>query len=150
MLSNTSRTRVLGGLKTEKKGAAYFRVNKVNSFFLQYRKATFILCTIKYNKNIRVHFSDNVQFDEQYVKISPNSAELPASAPVSYKVCGKVTLSTKNTLHHRKVAVQKVASTFYSEIESDPNTGDFCIYLGPGKYQLNVFVSDEEKKRGLQ
>ncbi|XP_046603692.1 nodal modulator 2 [Neodiprion virginianus] len=94
--------------------------------------------------------ADDVQFEEKNVKISPNSTELPPSAPSSYKVCGRVTLSAKDTLHHRKVAVQKVASTFHSEIETDPKTGEFCLYLARGKYQLSVFVSNDEKAKGLQ
>ncbi|XP_012258084.2 nodal modulator 3 [Athalia rosae] len=94
--------------------------------------------------------ADLVQFEEKVVKISPNSPELPSVAPSAYKVCGTVTLSSKGTLHHRKVAVQKVASTFHDEIQTNPKTGEFCSYLGPGKYQFSVSVTNEESSKGLQ
>ncbi|XP_015587289.1 nodal modulator 2 isoform X2 [Cephus cinctus] len=92
----------------------------------------------------------DVQFEEKVVKISPNSPEFPTLSPSSYKVCGRVTLSAKGTLHHRKVAIHKVGSTFYEEIDTDPKTGEFCLYLIPGKYQLSVIVTTEEKSKGLQ
>ncbi|XP_076247163.1 BOS complex subunit NOMO3 isoform X2 [Calliopsis andreniformis] len=94
--------------------------------------------------------SADVLFDEKMVKISPSSPELPILIPSAYKVCGKVTLSAKGTLHHRKVSVQNTAATFNKDIESDPKTGEFCLYLAPDKYQLSVVVNAEERAKGLQ
>ena len=94
--------------------------------------------------------SKDVLFDERSVKISPSSPELPLLVPSAYKVCGKVTLSAKGTLHYRKVSVQNTAATFNKEIEADPKSGEFCLYLGSGRYQLSVVVSAEERAKGLQ
>ncbi|XP_076380819.1 uncharacterized protein LOC117223312 [Megalopta genalis] len=94
--------------------------------------------------------ADNVLFIERLVKISPSSSELPVLSPSAYKVCGKVTLSAKETLHHRKVSAQNTANTFTKEIETDPKTGEFCIYLAPDRYLLSVVVTPEERDKGLQ
>ncbi|XP_063993834.1 BOS complex subunit NOMO3 [Diachasmimorpha longicaudata] len=92
----------------------------------------------------------DVKFDEVNVKISASSPELPISTPSSYKVCGTVTLSAKGTLHHRKVIIENAGATFHREIDTDPKTGDYCLYLPPGKYQFSVEVNTEEKTKGLQ
>ncbi|KAK0090897.1 hypothetical protein PV325_000063 [Microctonus aethiopoides] len=94
--------------------------------------------------------ADNVQFDEKTVKIAPSSPELPPSQPAKYKICGHVTLSAKGTLHHRKVIIKNSAGTFQQEVDTDSKTGQYCLYLTPGKYQLNVAVTAEEKNQGLQ
>lgn len=95
-------------------------------------------------------YLDDVQFEERTVKVSPSSPELPVLIPLMYKVCGKVTLSTKGTLHFRKIAVQNIAATFQKEIDTNEKTGDYCVHLKPDKYQLSVIVSNEEKTKGLQ
>nr|XP_003706916.1 PREDICTED: nodal modulator 3 isoform X2 [Megachile rotundata] len=94
--------------------------------------------------------SEDLLFNEISVKISPSSTQLPVLIPAAYKVCGKVTLSAKGTLHHRKVAIQNTAATFNKEIDTDPKTGEFCLYLAPDRYQLSVIVNAEERAEGLQ
>ncbi|XP_011332456.1 nodal modulator 3 isoform X2 [Ooceraea biroi] len=94
--------------------------------------------------------SENVQFSEKTVKISPSSPELPVLVPSAYKVSGKVTLSAKGTLHFRKLSIQNTAATFYKELDTDETTGEYFVYLAPDKYQLSVIVSTEEKTKGLQ
>ncbi|XP_076659789.1 uncharacterized protein LOC143363051 [Halictus rubicundus] len=94
--------------------------------------------------------ADNVLFTEKLVKISPSSSELAVLTPSAYKVCGKVTLSAKGTLHHRKVSAQNTANTFTKEIEMNPKTGEFCFYLSPDQYLLYVVVTQEEREKGLQ
>ncbi|XP_008559484.1 nodal modulator 3 [Microplitis demolitor] len=98
---------------------------------------------------LKVEASD-VQFDEQTIKISPSDHNLPDILPSSYKVCGSVTLSTKGTLHHRKIIIENAGKTFKREIETDPQTGQYCLYLAPDKYQMSVAVTAEEKAKGLQ
>ncbi|KOC70780.1 Nodal modulator 2 [Habropoda laboriosa] len=95
-------------------------------------------------------FLSSSPFITKTVKISPSSPELPVLIPAAYKLCGKVTLSTKGTLHHRKVFVKNTAVTFTKEIDTDPKTGEFCLYLSPDRYQLSVVVSEEERAKGLQ
>lgn len=94
--------------------------------------------------------ASDVLFGETPVKVSPSSPELPAMAPISYKTCGSVTLSAKGTLHYRKISIENTAATYREEIDTDPKTGEFCLYLVPGKYQFSVIVSNEEKTKGLQ
>lgn len=94
--------------------------------------------------------TENVKFEEKLVKVSPSSSEMPVINPSSYKVSGKVTLSAKNVLHYRKISIKSAALHFYTEIEVDPNSGDFHVFLAPAKYQLNVVVTEEENNKGLQ
>ncbi|KAG5329392.1 NOMO3 protein, partial [Acromyrmex charruanus] len=94
--------------------------------------------------------SENVQFSERTVKISPTSPELPVLVPSAYKVSGKVTLSAKGTLHFRRISIQNTAATFYKELDTNEKTGEYSVYLAPDKYQLSVIVSTEEKTKGLQ
>ncbi|KAH0554100.1 nodal modulator 3 [Cotesia glomerata] len=94
--------------------------------------------------------ANDVQFDEQTVKISPSEHHLPDILPSSYKVCGSVTLLTKGTLHHRKIVIENAGKTFKREIETDPQTGQYCLYLVPDNYQVSVIVTAEEKTKGLQ
>ncbi|KAG7199506.1 hypothetical protein KM043_014125 [Ampulex compressa] len=110
----------------------------------------YVLDNMKAGQYVLKAETENVQFEEKLVKISPSSPELPILTPSAYKVSGKVTLSAKGTLHHRKISIQNTAATFSKEIETDPKTGEFSLYLTPDKYQLSVTVSTEEKTKGLQ
>lgn len=91
-----------------------------------------------------------MKFEEKPVKVSPSSSDVPAIEPSSYQVCGRVTLSPKGTLNHRKVAIKNVVSDFQTEIEINPSSGEFCIFLAPTKYEVHVIVSEEETHKGLQ
>lgn len=95
-------------------------------------------------------FPDDVRFEEKPVKISPSNPELPTITPVAFKVSGKVSSITKTSLQNRKILIKNVSSNEQQEIEVDPNTGGWTVYLAPAKYQLNVIVSGEEKTKGLQ
>lgn len=88
----------------------------------------------------------NLQFQDHTVKITFNSMAVPEIFVSGFKVCGKV-ISEKSY----KVAVRKIGSTFYSEVESDASrSGEFCTYLGSGKYSFSVLISDNEKSSGIQ
>lgn len=89
-----------------------------------------------------------MEFKELQVKISPTSPELPVLVPSKWKVCGKV--SIKGVLNHRQVAVQSTDQSFNEKIDTNPSTGEFCLFLAPGKYLMSVVVDDEEKAKGLQ
>lgn len=88
----------------------------------------------------------NLQFQDHTVKVTFNSLALPEIFVSGFKVCGKV-ISEKSY----KVAVRKIASTFYTEVDSEPSqSGQFCTYLGSGKYSFSVLISDDEKSSGIQ
>lgn len=95
-----------------------------------------------------MHFPDNVIFKEKQVKISPTQPELPSIYPSSFKICGKVTLSAKNVDRRRKISVK--SSTFEKIVDTDPESGNYCLFLVPGDYEFNVVVNEEEKNEGLQ
>ncbi|CAK9802616.1 Nodal modulator 3 [Anthophora quadrimaculata] len=124
--------------------------------FLSQRQVTttdangkYVLDNMKAGQYILKAECEDLLFNEKMVKISPSSPELPVLIPAAYKLCGKVTLSAKGTLHYRKVFVKNTAATFTKEIDTDP-TGEFCLYLSPDRYQLSVVVSEEERAKGLQ
>ena len=99
--------------------------------------------------------ADNLRFDDTTIKVSPSSPQIRPIAPTSYKVCGSVKLDSKSSINvrdnNRKIAVENVAvSSFREEIPTNSKTGEYCLYLAPGTYQLSVIVSNEEKTKGLQ
>ncbi|XP_033218946.1 nodal modulator 2 isoform X2 [Belonocnema kinseyi] len=105
---------------------------------------------IKSGQYILTAEAPNMKFEQKPVKVSPSSSDVPAIQPSSYQVCGRVTLSAKGTLNHRKVAFKNIGSDFQTKIEINPSSGEFCIFLAPAKYQVRVIVSEEETHKGLQ
>ena len=91
-----------------------------------------------------------MKFEEKPVKVSPSNPELPTIMPVSYKVFGKVSSSTKANLEGRKVFIKNKSTNEEQEIEIDSNTGDWNVFLAPGTYKFKVIVDSNEKSKGLQ
>lgn len=114
------------------------------------KKGRYKIDNIKSGQYLLKAEAPNMQFEEIPVKVSPSSSEMPAINPSTFRIGGKVTLSAKGTLHHRKVVINKVDSDFHTEIEINPTSGEFHTYLAPSKYQLEVVVTEEEKAKGLQ
>lgn len=110
----------------------------------------YVLDNMKAGQYILKAESEDLLFTDKSVKISPSSPELPVLIPTAYKICGKVTLSTRGDLNNRKVSIHNTAITFTKEIEIDSKTGEFCVYLSPDTYQLSVIVSEDERAKGLQ
>lgn len=82
--------------------------------------------------------------------MSPSNPELPIITPATFKVTGKVSSTTKESLQNRLILIKNVISNVQQEVQIDSNTGEWTAYLAPSKYQLNVIVNDEEKTKGLQ
>lgn len=80
-------------------------------------------------------------FADKILKINPGIFELPVMYPYSYKVCGKIISETA-----QDISITRIGSTQHFVIKSEPNTGEFCKYLVPGKYELQVIKSES----GLQ
>ena len=91
-----------------------------------------------------------MQFEEKLIKVSPSSPEISVIIPSSYKVSGQVTSYVEDTLYYRKVVIKNAVSNFYTEIEVNPNTRIFSVFLKPAEYQISVIITEEEKKNGLQ
>ncbi|KAF7996738.1 hypothetical protein HCN44_002384 [Aphidius gifuensis] len=94
--------------------------------------------------------ADNLQFDVETIEITTNSPIIPIIYPSSYKVCGNVKHSSENKQSIRSVIVENSMATFHREINTDSDTGEYCLYLKPDKYQFNVVVNHNEKINGLQ
>lgn len=82
-----------------------------------------------------------MEFAEKALKINPNTLELPVFYPSTYEVCGKVISE-----HPQQISITRIGSTQHFVIESEANSGKFCKYLAPGKYEFTVAKSDN----GLQ
>lgn len=89
-------------------------------------------------------FSDNFLFKEVSVKLNPNS-KIPDLLPTSYKVCGTV-ISDKS----QSVTFSQVGGTTVITTLSDSNSGQFCEYINPGKYQVQVVVDNADSEKGMQ
>lgn len=87
-------------------------------------------------------FAKDLQFQDHTVKISMNNPKVPEVYVSGFKVCGKV-VSEQSF----KVAIKKHGSTFFVEAKSDPKDGgSFCLFLGNGKYSIEVFIDESDRK----
>lgn len=86
--------------------------------------------------------AQDLQFSDHIVKISMTNPIVPEVFVSGFKVCGKV-VSEQSF----RIAIKKHGSTFFVETESDPKDGgNFCTFLGSGKYTLEVLIDGSEKK----
>ncbi|KAF5281325.1 hypothetical protein FQR65_LT02955 [Abscondita terminalis] len=89
--------------------------------------------------------ADKLQFQERFIKIDASVLKIPDFYPSRYEVCGNVLSEKSQTI--------TISSSNTSEVfitSSEPPTGKFCQYLSPGKYQMQVAVSEAEKVQGIQ
>lgn len=89
--------------------------------------------------------ADNVQFDEQTIKISIANPLIPDIVVGAFKVCGLVLSQQSYT-----IAITKHASTFHTQATSQKGTGEWCTYLPPGKYSIQILTSSEDLASGIQ
>ena len=95
-----------------------------------------------------------MKFTELTVKITPNTPQLVDVYPSSFKVCGYVAphkvLSASSERSPTTVVLSKIGAPGHQVIaESHEQTGQFCVFLEPGKYEATVKVSETEKAKGL-
>jgi hypothetical protein len=100
-------------------------------------------------------FPGDMKFPEINVKITPNTPQLMDVFPSSFKVCGLVApyrlMSGSSETGPRSVVLSKEGVSSEPIIaEAQAETGEFCVFLEPGKYGGRVKVSEEEETRGLQ
>ncbi|KAJ8968511.1 hypothetical protein NQ317_016159 [Molorchus minor] len=89
--------------------------------------------------------ADDVIFEETIVRINPSLQELPDLLPSAFRVCGEVASDNSQI-----ITFSKVGSTSFIQTETSPIDGIFCQFLSPGKYDVQVVVSEEDKQKGLQ
>lgn len=90
-------------------------------------------------------FSDHLYFEEKTYRVKPTDGELPDFVPSKYKVCGSV-ISDKM----QRVGIKNIENADILSTTSDPQTGRFCVFLPPGKYEIQVALSERERDDGLQ
>lgn len=87
-----------------------------------------------------------MEFEENIVEVNPKILQFPDLFPSKYQVCGNVLSDKPQT-----VIIAPMDSTESLVTTSSPiNNGKFCQFLRPGKYKLQVSVSDSEKTQGVQ
>ena len=60
-------------------------------------------------------------------------------------MCGQV-ISQKSYA----LGITKLGSTFHENISSKAETGEWCTYLGNGKYSVEVLTTETDKGSGIQ
>ncbi|KAJ3639563.1 hypothetical protein Zmor_002915 [Zophobas morio] len=83
-------------------------------------------------------------FKEVAVKMNPNS-KIPDLMPMAYQICGSVVSDKSQTITFSQIGSTKVVTTL-----SDMNSGQFCEYLTPGKYHVQVVVDSADSQKGMQ
>jgi hypothetical protein len=96
-----------------------------------------------------------MKFPEMNVKITPNTPHLVDIFPSSFKVCGhvaphKLILGSTERGPSSVVLSKEGSASEPVIVEAQEDTGEFCVFLEPGKYECRVKVTELEKSRGLQ
>lgn len=78
------------------------------------------------------------------MKIAPNSATLENIYPTAFKVCGNV----------QKIQPVEITVVFVNEANEKSKVetykeGDYCAFLPPGNYTVNVIPSGSHSERVL-
>lgn len=89
--------------------------------------------------------ADQLRFGEKQVQISVANPSVPDIIVSEYQVCGLVV-----SQHAYTVAITKHASTFHTQAKSKKETGEWCAYLEPGKYSIQILTSSEDSASGIQ
>lgn len=92
-----------------------------------------------------VFYIENLEFEEREIKINSNFRVLPDLYPLKYKVCGNVLNDKAQT-----VVITRINTTDILITKSTPMKGEFCQFLFPGKYKVEVSINNVEKDQGFQ
>lgn len=106
---------------------------------------TYTLKNIKADTYTITAQAENVQFEERNVKISISNPSIPDIVVSAFKVCGLVLSQQSYT-----IAITKHASTFHTQATSQKETGEWCTFLAPGKYSIQILTSSEDLASGIQ
>ncbi|XP_053372624.1 nodal modulator 2-like [Mercenaria mercenaria] len=107
--------------------------------------------TNMYKLHVKV---DNIFFDEQEIRITPNTPQLPDIVPTSFNICGRVTIdkfpdSLSQQITKRKLIIFPEGKGSAAVSKETNEEGKFCTAVKPGKYIVRVHLSDAETKAGL-
>lgn len=87
----------------------------------------------------------DVQFTETVVNLSPENPAIPDIVVAAFKVCGQVLSQESYT-----VAITRASSTFHTQATSARDTGEWCTFLAPGRYAVQILTSTDDSARGIQ
>ncbi|KAL4228821.1 hypothetical protein ACF0H5_011861 [Mactra antiquata] len=98
--------------------------------------------------------SQHMVFDEQEIKITPNTPQLNDIIPSSFDICGKVTIDKfpeglSQQITNRKMIIFPEGKGSAAVSKETSDDGNFCTPVKPGKYVVRVHLSDTEVKAGL-
>ncbi|WAR04700.1 NOMO2-like protein [Mya arenaria] len=95
-----------------------------------------------YRLNMR---AENLEFEEQNIRITPNTPQLPDIIPARFNLCGKVTinkfpegLSTQTI--KRKMIIFPEGKGSAAVSKETGEDGRFCSYVAPGKYVVRPIL----------
>lgn len=89
--------------------------------------------------------AQDVQFTETVVTISPENPTIPDIIASAYKVCGQVLSEDSYT-----IAITRHSSTYHTQATSVKDTGEWCTYLAPGRYAVQILTSADDSANGIQ
>ncbi|KAL1464886.1 hypothetical protein WDU94_004493 [Cyamophila willieti] len=93
--------------------------------------------------------TDDMRFSDVEFKASPTSTVLPPLYPTSYRVCGNVIPPSPARLV--VFTSSSNGEVVFEETWTKEQSGEFCLFLSPGKYHASISVSDMDRtKAGLQ
>lgn len=87
----------------------------------------------------------DVQFTETSVTISPENPTIPDIVVSAYKVCGQVLSQESYT-----IAITRQSSTYHTQATSERDTGNWCTYLAPGRYSIQILTTTDDSANGIQ
>lgn len=106
---------------------------------------SYVLKNIKSDTYTIQAVANDVQFNEQTVKISLTNPNIPDIVVAAFKVCGQVVSQQSFT-----VAITKHSSTFHTQAVTQKGTGEWCTFLPSGRFSVEVLTSGDDKAQGIQ
>ena len=99
--------------------------------------------------------TENIQFDDTSVKISPNTPQLPDIVASKFSLCGQILIDKlpdglRQVPSQRKVIYFPEGKNSNAASIGTDKDGKFCTYVSSGKYILKVHLTEEETSGGLQ
>lgn len=101
---------------------------------------TYVIANIKAGTYAIQVEADMLQFNDQTVKVSTANPIIPDIIVAAFKVCGQVVSQQSHT-----VALTKHSSTFHTQVQSAPETGEWCVFLPNGRFSAEILTSSDER-----
>lgn len=101
---------------------------------------TYVISNIKAGTYTIQVEADMLQFNDQIVKVSTGNPVIPDILVSAFKVCGQVVSQQSQT-----VALTKHSSTFHTQVNSEPETGNWCVYLPNGRFSAEILSSSDDR-----